>query len=207
MCNTLLKSQLASTHHGSRQKKRKASSHRPPPSWRSRTHGGAVPRVWRLLREAETFFKLSRTSPRNSGARSSLHCMLRLCVELRAHRSSQFLHSSCSGWRCSAGVPGTPGHVRPRVCVLLLVYYYKCTCFLTFQRIAHASCSQVFYQSTVNGKLQDCPDTGPLHCRLRAIRGAPLRSCQLHLTFYCHPNISDTFFTASVILFSPKYFR
>ena len=36
------------------------------------------------------------------------------------------------------------------------------------------------------------------HYRLRAIRGVPFRSCQLHPTFYCHPNISDTFFTACV---------
>ena len=39
------------------------------------------------------------------------------------------------------------------------------------------------------------------------IHECSFRSCQLHLTFYCHPNISDTFFTACVILYAPKYFR
>ena len=34
-----------------------------------------------------------------------------------------------------------------------------------------------------------------------------LRSCQVHPTFYCHPNISDTSFTACVILYTPKSFR
>ena len=31
----------------------------------------------------------------------------------------------------------------------MLSDYYKCTCFLTFQRIAHASCSPVSYQKSM----------------------------------------------------------